>query len=73
MVRSMLVVGQVAGSLMLLLITGFVVDRTDHYYWAFVIAALIALVGSLAFGVVIRRIEPVAWSEISLAPARGLE
>ncbi len=63
-------IGNLAGVLAPL-ITGFVVDRTDHYYWAFVIAALIALVGSLAFGVVIRRIEPVAWSEISLERATG--
>jgi hypothetical protein len=34
---------------------------------------LLALVGSLAFGVVIRRIEPVAWSEVSLLPASALE
>jgi MFS family permease len=65
-------IGNLAGVLAPL-ITGFVVDRTDHYYWAFVIAALIAFVGSLAFGVVIRRIEPIAWSKISLAPATVLE
>ena len=65
-------IGNLAGVLAPL-ITGFVVDRTDHYYWAFVIVALIALVGSLGFGVLIRRIEPVAWSEISLEPATALE
>jgi ACS family D-galactonate transporter-like MFS transporter len=43
-------IGNLAGVLAPL-ITGFVLDRTDHYYWAFVIAALVALAGSLAFGV----------------------
>ncbi|HEX9472741.1 MAG TPA: MFS transporter [Steroidobacteraceae bacterium] len=42
-------------------LTGFVVDRTGEYYWAFAIAAGAALLGSLAYGVVIPRIEPVEW------------
>jgi MFS family permease len=42
-------------------LTGFVVDRTGEFYWAFAIAAGVALLGSLAFGVLIPRIEPVKW------------
>jgi hypothetical protein len=44
-------------------VTGFVVDRTGEFVWAFVIAAGVALLGSLAFGVWIPRIEPVVWPE----------
>jgi MFS family permease len=44
-------------------VTGFVVDRTGQFYWAFTIAAGVALLGSLAFGVLIPRIEPVVWPE----------
>jgi len=53
-------VGNLAGVIAPAL-TGFVVDRTGEYYWAFAIAAGVALLGSLAFGVLIPRIEPVAW------------
>lgn len=42
-------------------ITGVVVDRTGSFASAFLIAAAIALVGVLAYGVIVRRIEPVAW------------
>jgi nitrate/nitrite transporter NarK len=42
-------------------VTGFVVDRTGEFYWAFAIAAGVALIGSFAFGVLIPCIEPVIW------------
>jgi dipeptide/tripeptide permease len=42
-------------------ITGVVVDRTGSFASAFLIAAAVALVGVFAFGVIVRRIEPVAW------------
>ena len=44
-------------------ITGLVVERSGHYYWAFSIAAAVTLLGSLAYAVVIQRVEPVAWPE----------
>jgi ACS family D-galactonate transporter-like MFS transporter len=44
-------------------VTGFVVDRTGEFFWAFTIAAGVALLGSLAFAVLIPRIEPVVWPE----------
>ncbi len=43
------------------IVTGMVVDRTGHFFWAFVIASAITLGGAFAFGVVIRRVEPVVW------------
>jgi MFS family permease len=43
------------------LATGMVVDRTGHFASAFVIAAILAVVGILAFGLIVRRIEPIDW------------
>ena len=42
-------------------ISGVVVDRTGSFSLAFLIAAALALVGMLAYGVIVRRIEPVDW------------
>ncbi len=47
------------------LITGIVVDRTGHFGVAFAIAAGVTLLGALAFGVVVRRVEPIAWAKES--------
>jgi MFS family permease len=43
------------------LVTGFVVDRTGHFSLAFLIAAALSLIGALGWGVMIRRVEPIAW------------
>lgn len=43
------------------LITGFVIDQTGQFFWAFIIAGGIALVGALGWCVVIRKVAPVAW------------
>jgi MFS family permease len=48
-------------------ITGVIVDRTGSFASAFVIAAAIALLGMLAYGVIVRRIEPIDWYP-ALAP-----
>ena len=53
-------VGNLAG-VVAPMVTGLVVDYTGEFYWAFAIAAGVALLGSLAFGVLIPRIEPVKW------------
>ena len=45
------------------LITGLVLDATGRYFWAFAIAAGVALAGTFAFGMLIPQIEPVAWPE----------
>jgi MFS family permease len=46
-------------------ITGIVVDRTGAFSAGFLIAALLAVVGMIAYGLIVRRIEPIDW------PARG--
>jgi hypothetical protein len=43
------------------LVTGFVVESTGEFVWAFVIAAGVTLAGVFAFGVVVRRVAPAAW------------
>jgi MFS family permease len=42
-------------------ITGVVVDRTGSFSTAFLIAAAFALLGILAFGLIVRKVEPVDW------------
>ncbi len=42
-------------------ITGIAVDRTGSFSAGFVIAAVVALVGIVAYGVIVRRIEPIDW------------
>jgi MFS family permease len=44
------------------LITGFVVDATGEFYWAFAIAAGVTLAGAFAFAYMIRRVAPLAWA-----------
>ena len=48
-------------------ITGIVVDRTGSFSSAFLIAAAAALVGMFAYGVIVRRIEPVDWHTAGVA------
>ena len=42
--------------------TGFLVDTTGDYFWPFLVAASISLLGVLAYAVVIERVEPVLWN-----------
>jgi cyanate permease len=43
------------------LITGVVVDQTGSFTAAFVIAAALGVIGTVAFGLIVRRIEPIDW------------
>jgi ACS family D-galactonate transporter-like MFS transporter len=42
-------------------ITGFVVDRTGEFFWAFAILAGVALVGALSWIFIVGPVEPVGW------------
>ena len=53
-------VGNMAG-IVAPVVTGFVVERTGAFYWAFVIAALFAMAGIVFWGILIRRIAPLNW------------
>jgi MFS family permease len=54
--------GNFSGVLMPL-ITGFVVDRTGDFVWGFVIAGGVTLLGIVAWGFIIPRVEPIAWPQ----------
>lgn len=43
------------------LVTGFVIDRTGQFFWAFAIACAASIGGAFAWGVMIRRVAPVDW------------
>jgi ACS family D-galactonate transporter-like MFS transporter len=43
-------------------LTGFLLDRTGHFYWAFFITTAIAWIGALSWIFIVGRIEPVEWS-----------
>ena len=43
-------------------ITGWIVDRTDSFEWAFLLVAGVVLVGALGWGVMIPRVEEVNWN-----------
>jgi MFS family permease len=42
-------------------LTGFVLGRTGHYFWAFAITAVVSLLGALSWAFWIGRVEPVVW------------
>jgi len=44
-------------------LTGFLLDRTGHFYWAFVITSAVAWVGAVSWIFVVGPIEAVAWNE----------
>ena len=54
-------VGNLGGAVAPVL-TGFVLGRTGHYFWAFAITAVVSLLGALCWAFWIGRVEPVAWS-----------
>jgi MFS family permease len=49
-------------------ITGFVLQRTGHFYWAFLIVAAVALMGTSSWIFLVGRVEQVRWgSQIQIA------
>ncbi len=47
-------------------LTGFVVDRTGEFYWAFVVVGVVALLGSLVWMFWVGPVEPVQWEEAEI-------
>jgi ACS family D-galactonate transporter-like MFS transporter len=43
-------------------VTGLVVDKTGQFFWAFIIAAVIALLGSLSWIFIVGALQQVDWS-----------
>jgi cyanate permease len=42
-------------------ITGFVVDKTGQFFWAFAVSAGVALIGSTIYLFLLGPVEPVVW------------
>jgi MFS family permease len=47
------------------IVTGFVVDLTGQYYWAFIIAAASATTGIIGWGLMIRKVAPLDWETVT--------
>jgi MFS transporter, ACS family, D-galactonate transporter len=47
------------------LLTGFLLDRTGQYYWAFFITGAVAWIGAASWGLVVERVEPVDWERLA--------
>lgn len=45
-------------------VTGFVIDRTGQFYWAFVVVGAVSLMGSLVWAFWVGKVEPVQWEEM---------
>jgi cyanate permease len=49
-------------------LTGFVVDKTGSFFWAFAAAGIVTLTGALAHLVALGRVEPAQWNSASARP-----
>jgi nitrate/nitrite transporter NarK len=49
-------------------LTGFLLDRTGHFSWAFFITTAVAWIGALSWIFIVGRIEPVEWSPGPASP-----
>jgi MFS family permease len=49
------------------IVTGFIVDRTGSYYWAFAVTAIISLMSAALWTFMVPKIENVKWPEPRLA------
>lgn len=49
-------------------LTGFLLDRTGHFYWAFFITTAVVWVGALSWIFIVGPIQPVEWSSRPAVP-----
>jgi MFS family permease len=49
-------------------ITGFVVDKTGVFFWAFAVAGGVALAGSMVYLFLLGPVEPMVWPRRTVAP-----
>ena len=54
-------------------ITGFIVDRTGHFFGAFALTAVISLLGSVAWIFAVGPLKEVNWDRSNLPPATTLD
>jgi MFS family permease len=48
-------------------ITGFVVQSTGRFFWAFAVSAAVVLIGAASYAFILERVEPLEWSSPSTA------
>jgi MFS transporter, ACS family, D-galactonate transporter len=53
-------------------VTGYVLERTGQFYWAFLIVAAVAFLGAASWIFLVGRVEPVIWGQKLRARAPGL-
>jgi ACS family D-galactonate transporter-like MFS transporter len=44
-------------------LTGWIVEKTGQFYWAFVIVTVLLVIGTISFTVIIPRVEPAEWHD----------
>ena len=44
-------------------ITGFVVGKTGHFFWAFAVCSAVVLAGAASYAFLLGRVEPVKWDK----------
>jgi MFS transporter, ACS family, D-galactonate transporter len=44
-------------------LTGWIVQRTGQFYWAFVVTTMFLILGTICFTVIVRRVEPETWRD----------
>ena len=42
-------------------LTGWIVQRTGQFYWAFVVTTMFLVLGTICFTVMVKRVEPETW------------
>jgi len=50
-------------------LTGFVVERTGHFFWAFAATAVVLLGGAMSWAFIVGPVEPVQWESKRFATA----
>ena len=50
------------------ILTGFLVDRTGRFWWAFFITAIVAGIGAVSWQFIVGPIEPVDWQRVAARP-----
>jgi len=54
------------------ILTGFLVDRTGRFWWAFLITAIVAGVGAVSWQFIVGPIEPIDWQRIARRPVTAV-
>jgi hypothetical protein len=47
------------------MVTGWILNRTGEFYWAFVVTVGVALLGVASWVLLVGRVEPVIWQRES--------